>query len=60
MSIPIDVMAPVGRAIRKQPSRRNLELVLLVFAWAVGVLGTLQIGWANGVSRTVNCGSPPE
>ncbi len=33
---------------RTQPSRRNVELVLLVFAWGLGVLGTLQIGWANG------------
>jgi cell division protein FtsW (lipid II flippase) len=49
VSIPVEVMAPVGTTVRKQPSRRNLELVLLIFAWAVGVLGTLQIGWANGV-----------
>ncbi len=34
-------------------SRRNLELVLLVFAWALGVLGTLQVGWATGE------GTPP-
>ncbi len=30
------------------PTRRNLELVLLVFAWGLGVLGTMQIGWVNG------------
>lgn len=38
----------VATRVRKQPSRRNLELVLLVFAWAIGVLGTLQVGWATG------------
>jgi cell division protein FtsW (lipid II flippase) len=48
VSIPADVLAPVPTPSRKQPSRRNLELVLLVFAWGLGVLGTLQIGWANG------------
>jgi len=42
---------------RKQPSRRNVELVLLVFAWALGVLGTLQVGWAIGASAgTPACG----
>ncbi len=39
---------PVATRVRKQPSRRNLELVLLIFAWAIGVLGTLQVGWATG------------
>ena len=34
-------------------SRRNTELILLVFAWALGVLGTLQVGWATGE------GTPP-
>ncbi len=34
-------------------SRRNLELVLLVFAWTLGILGTLQVGWATGE------GTPP-
>jgi cell division protein FtsW (lipid II flippase) len=48
MTIPADVMASVPTPVRKQPSRRNLELVLLVFAWGIGVLGTLQIGWAIG------------
>ncbi len=32
----------------RQPSRRNVELILLVFAWMIGVLGTLQVGWAIG------------
>jgi cell division protein FtsW (lipid II flippase) len=41
-------MAPVATPVRRQPSRRNVELVLLVFAWALGVLGTLQVGWATG------------
>lgn len=41
-------MQSVAPPARRQPSRRNLELVLLVFAWAIGLLGTLQIGWAIG------------
>lgn len=28
--------------------RRNTELVLILFAWGLGVLGTLQVGWATG------------
>ena len=48
MSVPADVMPSVGVPARKQPSRRNLELLLLVFAWGLGVLGTLQISWAIG------------
>jgi cell division protein FtsW (lipid II flippase) len=34
--------------IRRQPTRRNVELLLLVFAWGIGLLGTLQVGWAIG------------
>ncbi|MFB0943833.1 MAG: FtsW/RodA/SpoVE family cell cycle protein, partial [Candidatus Nanopelagicales bacterium] len=34
-------------------SRRTTELVLLVCAWALGILGTLQVGWATGE------GTPP-
>ena len=30
-----------------QRTRRNLELVLIVIAWGIGVLGTLQVGWAT-------------
>lgn len=48
MSFPAAAMSPVGTKVRKQPSRRNLELILLVFAWAIGVLGTLEVGWATG------------
>lgn len=48
MSVPADVMPSVGVPTRKQPSRRNLELLLLAFAWGLGVLGTLQISWAIG------------
>ena len=48
MTVPADVMPSVGLPARKQPNRRNVELVLLVFAWGIGVLGTLQIGWAIG------------
>ena len=33
--------------------RRNTELALLIFAWLLGVLGTLQVGWATGE------GTPP-
>jgi len=31
----------------RQPSRRNTELFLLIIAWGIGVLGTLQVGWAT-------------
>ena len=31
-----------------QPTRRLWELLLLVFAWLIGVLGFLQVQWANG------------
>lgn len=45
-------MAPILAPPRKQPNRRNLELVLLVFAWGLGLLGTLQVGWATGEGAT--------
>ena len=48
MSVPAGVMAPIATPPRKQPTRRNLELLLLIFAWGIGLLGTLQIGWATG------------
>ena len=35
-----------------QPSRRNLELLLIVFAWLLGVFGTIQIGWHTGEGMT--------
>jgi cell division protein FtsW (lipid II flippase) len=34
--------------VRRQPTRRWVELILLLFAWALGVLGTLQVGAATG------------
>jgi len=34
--------------VRRQPTRRWVELVLLLFAWGLGVLGTLQVGAATG------------
>ncbi|MDO8307601.1 MAG: FtsW/RodA/SpoVE family cell cycle protein [Actinomycetota bacterium] len=45
MSAPDDVQPP---RVRRQPTRRNLELLLLVFAWGLGVLGILQVTWATG------------
>jgi cell division protein FtsW (lipid II flippase) len=48
MSMPSATMTPIVAPPRKQPTRRNLELVLLVFAWSLGLLGTLQVGWATG------------
>ena len=36
----------------RQPSRRLLELSLLIFAWAIGVLGVLQVAWATGEGVT--------
>ena len=35
-------------AVTRQPTRRWVELVLLMFAWGLGVLGTLQVGAATG------------
>lgn len=35
-------------ALRRQPTRRWVELLLLIFAWGLGVLGTLQVGAATG------------
>ena len=32
----------------RQRTRRNLELLLLVMAWGLGVLGTLQVSWSTG------------
>ena len=40
--------ATPGANAPRTPHRRNLELFLLVFAWGIGVLGTMQIGWATG------------
>lgn len=34
-------------------TRRNVELALVFFAWLIGVLGILQVGWATGE------GTPP-
>ena len=31
-----------------QPTRRNIELGLIVLAWVIGTLGTLIVGWATG------------
>ena len=36
------------QTVRRQPSRRGAELLLLICAWALGVLGTLQVGWSTG------------
>lgn len=37
----------------RQPTRRTTELLLTVAAWLLGVMATLQIGWATGVGMTV-------
>lgn len=34
--------------VLRPATRRNRELFLLVMAWGLGVLGTLQVGWATG------------
>lgn len=31
-----------------QPTRRNIELGLILLAWLIGTLGTLIVGWATG------------
>ena len=36
----------------RQPTRRGVELLLLIFAWLIGVLGVLQVGWATGEGTT--------
>ena len=35
-------------AAPRQRTRRNLELVLLILAWGLGVLGTQQVAWSTG------------
>jgi len=42
------VSGTVASPSARQPTRRLWELLLLVFAWLIGVLGFLQIQWANG------------
>ena len=41
-------MSADASIVRKQPNRRGTELFLLVIAWILGLLGTLQVGWATG------------
>ncbi|MFA7324670.1 MAG: FtsW/RodA/SpoVE family cell cycle protein [Candidatus Nanopelagicales bacterium] len=36
----------------RQPTRRTTELMLTIGAWLLGVMGTVQIGWATGVGMT--------
>ena len=38
---------PVASPSPPQPTRRLWELLLLVFAWLIGLLGFLQVQWAN-------------
>lgn len=38
---------PVTTIATVQPKRRNLELLLILLAWGLGVLGTLQVAWAT-------------
>jgi cell division protein FtsW (lipid II flippase) len=42
------VSGTVASLSAHQPTRRLWELLLLIFAWLIGVLGFLQIQWANG------------
>ncbi|MFM7598010.1 MAG: FtsW/RodA/SpoVE family cell cycle protein [Actinomycetota bacterium] len=41
-------MSVAAHAATVQPKRRNLELVLMILAWGLGVLGTLQVAWSTG------------
>ena len=43
-----DTTAPT----RRQPTRRWVELLLLIMAWGIGLLGTMQIGWVSGEGMT--------
>ena len=53
MSAPDDLSsAAVSAPRRRQPSRRNTELLLLILAWGLGVFGTVQIGWTTGEGMT--------
>ena len=37
---------------RKKRTRRWVELMLLIMAWGIGLLGTVQIGWVTGEGMT--------
>ncbi len=37
---------------RKKPTRRWVELLLLVLAWGIGLLGTMQVGWVSREGMT--------
>jgi len=37
---------------RRKPTRRWVELLLLIMAWGIGLLGTMQIGWVSGEGMT--------
>ena len=41
--------APTKASTRgsKKPTRRWVELLLLILAWGIGLLGTMQIGWVS-------------
>ncbi len=43
-----DTTAPT----RRKPTRRWVELLLLIMAWGIGLLGTMQIGWVSGEGMT--------
>ena len=39
----------VSEQAAKQPTRRNAELALIVFAWLLGAVAMLQVNWANAI-----------
>ena len=41
-------MAAATTTSPRQRTRRNTELVLLIMAWLLGVLGVLSVAWASG------------
>ena len=41
-------MSAPSAVVPRQRTRRNLELVLLILAWGLGVLGTQQVAWSTG------------
>lgn len=51
MSLIEEFTVPVDKP-KKKPNRRWVEFFLLLMAWGIGLLGTVQIGWVTGEGMT--------